>query len=233
MSFNAVNILNDIENLFFPEVCLACMEKLVANEKTICIACRHNLPLTHFHNYKGNPVEQILYGRFKLENATAFLYYREAGSVRNLIHNLKYKHQEQIGDMLGVWMGYELSKIENYKKIDAVIPVPLHHKRLKKRGYNQVAQFGKQLAVALDANYIDNVLYRTVNSRTQTLKNRLKRWEHIETIFAIKNQHILKNKHLLIVDDIITTGATIEACANSLKVIQGIKLSIATMAITE
>jgi competence protein ComFC len=233
MNFNMVKILNDIESLFFPDACLGCFNTLLTNEKLICTDCRHQLPLTNYHHYRENPVEKIFYGRIPLERATAFLSYRSAGSVRNLIHQLKYKGHEEVGTFLGSWLGQELSKINSYQKTDIVLPVPLHARRLRKRGYNQAAKFGKQLATALDASYIDTVLYRTVNSTTQTFKNRLMRWHHKQALFAATNKELLVNKHVLLVDDVVTTGATLEACANTIKDIPGIKISIATMAFTE
>lgn len=233
MKFKVVNILNDIENLFFPEACLACMHTLVANENIVCTSCRHELPFTHYHHYRDNPVEKILYGRIKLENATALLSYREPGPVRNLIHHLKYKGQEEVGMFLGHLLGAVLKEHPDYQNIDVVLPVPLHRKRLRERGYNQVALFGKEIAFALEAIYRDDILLRTLHSSTQTFKSRLTRWQSDQSIFAIRNKELLENKRVLLVDDVITTGATLEACSNVLKNIPGIKLSIATMAITE
>ncbi|XLS28913.1 ComF family protein [Flavobacteriaceae bacterium M23B6Z8] len=233
MKFKVVNILNDIENLFFPEACLACMHTLVTNEKVVCTSCRHELPFTNYHRYKDNPVEKMLYGRVKLENATALLSYREAGPVRNLIHHLKYKGQEEVGWFLGNLLGADLKEHLAYQDVAIVIPVPLHRKRLQERGYNQVALFGREIARALGATYNDQFLKRNLYSSTQTFKTRLMRWQQDQSIFAVEHESILQNKHILLVDDVITTGATLEACYNVLKDITGIKISIATMAITE
>lgn len=233
MFINPVKILNDIESLFFPDVCLACFNTMLTNEKTICTKCRHELPVTNYHLYKENPVKKVFYGRVPIQNATALLRYKNTGPVRNLIHQLKYKGQEEIGSFLGSWLGHELLKTEAYQAIDVIIPVPLHTKRLKQRGYNQVAKFGKQLALVLNAAYIDIVIYRTMHSDTQTFKTRLMRWQDKEAVFTSLNKEILKDKHVLLVDDVITTGATLEACANTIAAIPGVKISIATMAITE
>lgn len=233
MKFNVVKILNDIESLFFPDACLACFNSLVYNEKIICVSCRHQLPLTNYHLYNDNPVEKVFHGRINIENATALLSYRGSGTVKNLIHYLKYKGYEEIGELLGKMMGFELSKTSSFSGINMVLPVPLHPKRLKKRGYNQVALFGKQIALALEASYDDTIIYRKVNSETQTFKNRLMRWQHKEHVFEARETELLANRHILLVDDVVTTGATIEACAYALRDVPNLKISIATMAITE
>lgn len=152
--------------------------------------------------------------------------------VQELIHNLKYRGHKEIGIFLGEWLGAELSEITTFQEIDTVVPVPLHKKKLRSRGFNQVEGFGKELAKSLNAEYVNNVLLKVTASKTQTLKKRLSRWGSIEESFIVKNPEVLNNKHILLVDDLITTGATLEACALKLQEIEGIKISIATMAIT-
>tara|TARA_R110000868_G_scaffold141147_8_gene357348 strand:- start:4325 stop:5002 length:678 start_codon:yes stop_codon:yes gene_type:complete len=224
-------MLKPLVNLFFPKVCYACLNLLDDNEDTICLDCRHDLPVTNFH-FDGNPaVSKALYGRAKIENGTALFRFEKKGSVQQLIHNLKYKKHETIGFVLGNWLGGELKDLEAYQNIDVVIPVPLHKNKLKKRGYNQVAKFGEQIAEALNAKYIDDVLVKITNIKSQTTKSRLARWLNEDELFALKNMDAIDNKHILLVDDIITTGATLEACANVLNQVKNIKISIATMAI--
>jgi len=191
------------------------------------------LPLTNFHDDPENSVHKALFGRVKLKNATALLHFSKKGIVQQLMHNLKYRGYEAIGHFLGQWLGEELSHIEAYKAIDMVVPVPLHRSKLKKRGYNQVEKFGRALALALDAEYHDGSLIKITNTQTQVFKDRLKRSAAIDANFTIHNYEVLENKHVLLVDDIITTGATIEACANELLKIKGISLSLAVMAITD
>ncbi|WP_424200647.1 ComF family protein [Algibacter sp.] len=198
---------------------------------TICLDCRHDLPVTNFHFDNNDSVKKVLYGRAEVENGTALFRFEKKGNVQRLIHNLKYKDHEQIGFVLGNWLGGELKTLEAYNSIDVVIPVPLHKNKLKKRGYNQVAMFGQQIAKALEVDYIDDVLVKITNTKSQTNKNRISRWINPDELFTLKNMDAIHNKHILIVDDLITTGATLEACISVLKQAKNIKISIATMAI--
>ncbi|GGD21981.1 ComF family protein [Hyunsoonleella pacifica] len=223
--------MKSVINLLFPKVCYACSSHLSDNEDTICINCRHDLPVTEFHFNNDNTVKKVLQGRAKIEQATALFRFEKKGPVQQLIHALKYKGSEHIGTLLGDWLGGELCEVETYQTIDMVIPVPMHSKKLKKRGYNQVTEFGKQIAKALHAEYVDDVLVKISNTKSQTTKGRLARWNKKNEIFAIKNILKIENKHVLLVDDIITTGATLEGCCSALHQAKTIKISIATMAI--
>jgi ComF family protein len=193
--------------------------------------CRHDLPITNFHFDNNDSVAKVLYGRAKIENGTALFRFEKKGNVQRLIHNLKYKDHEHIGFVLGNWLGGELKTLESYKNIDAVIPVPLHKNKLRKRGYNQVALFGQQVAEALNVDYLDDVLVKVTNTKSQVNKKRLARWTNSDELFTLKNIEAIDNKHILVVDDIITTGATLEACISILNQAKNIKISIATMAI--
>lgn len=224
-------MLGSLINLFFPKVCYACNYILTDNELYVCTNCRHNLPVTHFHFNNDDSVKRVFYGRIPLENATSLLRFEKKGLTQNLLHNLKYKGCEEIGLFLGDWLGSELKTIETYSNIDLVIPVPLHKKKLRKRGYNQVTLFAKQLTKHLQAQYIDDVLIKTSNISSQVHKNRISRWFYNYEVFNTKNPEKIENKHVLLVDDIITTGATLEACANMLQKAKNVKISIATMAI--
>lgn len=224
-------MIKALVNLFFPKVCYACHNALGDNEDTICVDCRNDLPVTNFHFNDDESVKKALYGRAKVEHGTALFRFEKKGLVQQLIHGLKYKGYEHIGFVLGNWLGGELKDIKTYNTVDIIIPVPLHKKKLKKRGYNQVAEFGQQLAKALDAEYKDDVLVKITNTKSQTTKSRLTRWTNSNELFALKNMETIDNKHILLVDDIITTGATLEACINVLNQGGNIKISIATMAI--
>ena len=226
-------MIKNLLNLFFPQICRACNTHLSDNELKICTKCRHQLPLTNFHDDSENAVHKILYGRVKLECATALLHFSKKGLVQQLMHNLKYRGHEDIGQFLGEWLGEELKSIPSYSSIDVVIPVPLHKSKLKSRGYNQVEKFGVAIAKALDAEYNTSILIKTMNTKTQVFKDRLKRNTNIESNFEVVNGIAIRDMHVLLVDDIITTGATIENCSNKLIEIDGIKLSLATMAITD
>lgn len=216
-----------------PHSCFGCNDRLIRGEKLLCTVCRHQLPLTDYTFNEENPVDRIFYGRINIKKASAFLHFTDFGIVKNLIHQLKYKNQEHIGEFLGNWYGQILKENNHLPRIDFVIPVPLHHKKLKKRGYNQTALFSKKLAEHLNSVYLDNVLIKTANTRTQTKKTRLARWYENKSLFALKDTQLLENKSILLVDDVITTGATMELCGEELLKIKGCTLYIASMAIVD
>lgn len=224
-------MLKPLVNLFFPKVCYACHSLLNNNEDTICLDCRHDLPVTNFHFENDDTVSKVLYGRAKIENGTALFRFEKKSIVQQLIHNLKYRNHENIGFFLGNWLGNELKTLESYKDIDVVIPIPLHKNKLKKRGYNQVTKFGQQIAEVLNVDYQEDVLVKITNTKSQTIKGRFARWTNNDELFALKNIEPIVNKHILLVDDLITTGATMEACISVLNHAKNIKISIATMAI--
>lgn len=225
-------MFHDLINLFYPRLCQTCGVELVKNENVICLKCIHELPVTHYHLQNDNPVKKVFYGRLEIEDATALLLFQKKGIVQKLIHQLKYKGQQEIGNFLGKWVGAQLVESNYFNSIDMVIPVPLHKKKLRSRGYNQVEEFGKEIGTALNIPYINSVLLKKSFTGTQTIKSRLARWGNIEETFVLANPEIVRNRHVLIVDDLITTGATLEACASILKEAGNVKISIATMAIT-
>ncbi len=232
MSRKGINILNDIHTILFPRVCFGCNAHLLQGERYLCTVCRHHLPLTYFHRVDENDVMKVFYGRVLLKKATSFLFFEKKGPVRELIHYLKYKNQKEIGCFLGDWMGQELKQISDYRSVDIVIPVPLHPKKLKQRGYNQTHCFGKELARHLDALFLDRILIKTHHTPTQTTKKRITRWYYKKGTYTLTDTANLLNKHILLVDDIITTGATLEACSKPFQEIPGVTLSVASMAFT-
>lgn len=231
MLYKLSKILNDINTVLVPMVCFGCNTPLHKGERLLCTLCRNQLPLTEYNFIDENPVDRIFYGRVAIKKANSFLFFTKNGIVKSLIHYLKYKNQEEIGVFLGDWFGELLKDEQSLSQIDYVIPVPLHRKKLKKRGYNQVAKFGQRLAYHLGASYNDTLLLKTANTRTQTKKGRLGRWQNDKPLFEMTDPTFLKNKRILLVDDIITTGATLESCANALKKTEGIVIYIATMAV--
>jgi ComF family protein len=196
----------------------------------ICTLCRHNLPLTNHHINPENEAFKKFYGRIPVEYASALLYFHKKGIVQELIHNLKYKGQEEIGTVLGEWYAEELRNLAIIKSVDQIIPVPLHKRKLRERGYNQVTNFGLALSKNLNLDYNNSVLFRKIYSKTQSKKNLLHRSDGIDTTFDISFTEKDHNKHFLLIDDVITTGSTLEACSHALLKIPGAKISVVCMA---
>jgi ComF family protein len=226
-------MFESIINLFFPKVCSGCSSFLLSNENVICTVCRHDIPLTNHHLNPENDAFKKFYGRIPVVHASGLFYFHKKGIVQELIHNLKYKGHEEIGTILGEWYSEDLKNIELLQSVDEIIPVPLHRKKLKERGYNQVTAFGTALSSSLNIDYNDSLLIRNVYSKTQSKKNLLGRTEGIETIFDVSFTGKDHNKHFLLIDDVITTGATLEACSRALLKIPGAKISIVCMAMAQ
>lgn len=232
MKVKSFTMLQHLTNLFFPKSCAGCQSFLLNNEKVICTKCRNEIPLTNFHLNPENELIKKFYGRLDLEFAAAKFYFHKMGIVQEMMHKLKYKGQEEIGEMIGYWYGEELKEIEIIKSADFIIPVPLHKKRLRERGYNQVDEFGKALSKELNIPFEDKILVRKLYSKTQTKKNLLGRTEINQNVFDVVFSEKHHNKHFIIVDDVITTGSTLEICAKALKKIPGSKISIICMAMS-
>lgn len=223
-------MLKSIINLFFPPVCAGCHSFLISNEKVICTLCRHNIPQTNHHLNPENEAYKKFYGRIPVEYTSALMYFHKKGIVQELIHNLKYKGQEEIGTILGEWYADDLKNSEIIQLVDEIIPVPLHKRKLRERGYNQVTNFGLTLSKRLNIDYNPNLLVRNVYSKTQSKKNLLNRSEGIEAIFDVVFTEKDHNKHFLLIDDVLTTGSTLEACSHALLKIPGTKISVVCMA---
>jgi ComF family protein len=226
-------MFESIINLFFPKVCSGCSSFLLSNENVICTVCRHDIPLTNHHLNPENDAFKKFYGRIPVMHTSALFYFHKKGIVQELIHNLKYKGHEEIGAILGEWYAEDLKTITLLQTVDEIIPVPLHPKKLKERGYNQVTAFGKALSSSLNIDYNDSILVRNVYSKTQSKKTLLGRTEGIETIFDVSFTEKNHNKHFLLIDDVITTGSTLEACSRALLKIPGAKISIVCMAMAQ
>ena len=226
-------MFESIINLFFPKVCSGCNSFLLTNENVICTVCRHDIPLTNHHLNSENDASKKFYGRIPILHASALFYFHKKGIVQQLIHNLKYKGHEEIGSIVGEWYSEDLSRMEFIQTVDEIIPVPLHPRKLKERGYNQVTVFGKALSSSLNLTYNDSLLIRNIYSKTQSKKNLLGRTEGIETIFDVSFSERDHNKHFLLIDDVITTGSTLEACSRALLKIPGARISIVCMAMAQ
>jgi ComF family protein len=188
------------------------------------------MPLTNFWQQKDNPVEQLFWGKIKIEHAASLFYFEKDSRYQNILHQLKYKGKQNIGIQLGRIFGYHLCN-SNFKTIDAIIPVPLHKKRLRKRGYNQSDMIGIGLSKSMNKPLLNNCVSRVIHTSSQTKKNRYSRWLNVEGIFKIDDPIKLEGKHILVVDDVVTTGSTIESLVMELLKIKKVKISIVTLAV--
>jgi ComF family protein len=225
--------LADFISLLFPQLCPACGESLVAAEDVLCTDCRYNLPFTNFHLQPDNIVARQFWGKIDIEAAYSLYYFAKGGKVQNLMHHFKYSGMHRIGNILGCIAGDQLKQNNKFSTADYIIPVPLHKSRLKQRGYNQSKCFAEGLAEKLPGEVNDNNLVRVRATETQTHKSRFLRFENMQDVFEVALPEVLSNKHVLLVDDVVTTGSTLEACSIELLKIPGLKLSIATIAYAE
>ena len=224
------DLLDHTLSLFYPKVCAACGTGLLRHETTVCLSCRHLLPKTGYETYLDNPLARIFWGRVDFEAVAAIFFFSKHGKIQHLIHELKYKRNQDAGLFLGEQMGLELKKAALFQQIDYLIPVPLHPKRQYQRGYNQSEVIARGMRQTMAVPVSTDVLYRNIATSTQTKKSRQARWDNGKDIFALKNPELLAGKHVLLLDDVITTGSTLEACGQVLKQIPDIKVSIATAA---
>ena len=226
-------IADDFISLIFPRSCQACGKSLVRNENLVCTECLVDIPKTNFHLMRDNILEKGFYGRCYIEKAAAWSYYRQGSKIQKIIHNLKYKGIKPLGPYLGRMYGLALKESDFCDDIDIIIPVPLHKTRRRKRGFNQTELIARGLSEAIGLPVIDDVLIRHKASVTQTSKQRYDRWTNVESIFALNEHTVIEDKHILLLDDVITTGSTIEACASELLRIKGVKVSVAAIAAAE
>ena len=224
----ALNLFSDFISLFYPNYCYGCKGTLVKGEDTLCTRCLFDLPKTNYHLADSSPIKERLSGRLHLDYALAFLKFRKEGIVQHLLHELKYNNRPEVGIRLGKQYGKEL-KENCIDAFDVIVPVPLHESRRRKRGYNQSSMFAEGLSESLGIAWDESISLRTSSTTTQTKKTKAERWNNVKDVFAVRNTEDIKNKRILLVDDVITTGATIEACGRHL-LDQGCTLSIACIA---
>jgi ComF family protein len=222
-------MLHELLGIFFPKLCIGCNRTLLKNEEFVCTSCLYDLPVTNYHLQKENALEKTFWGRIPVENAFAFLQFRKGNITQRLLHELKYKGNKELGILIGTLYGAELKK--HIHSIDAIVAIPLHPTKLRKRGYNQSDFFAEGLANQLQIENLSPHVIRKKATETQTKKSRFERWENVSDVFELRNPDAFREKHILIVDDVITTGATIEACAKTLNTINS-KISVASIAVT-
>ena len=223
--------LHDLTLLAFPRVCPVCRQSLSSDEEDICFRCIDDLPETGYHALADNAVVQHFWGRLPLIHAAAYLYVQDANITQELIHLLKYKRRYKIGIKLGRLYGYRLIEEQSLiQDIDLIVPVPLHVNRKRQRGYNQCDYFAQGLSETTGIPYAADVMTRQRENVSQTKRTRYDRWENVEGIFGVHKPEMIRGKHILLVDDVITTGATLESCASALMTAGDVRLSIVTIA---
>ena len=219
--------------LFYPNLCLTCGKNLPGTQKIICLSCTYKLPKTDYHLEKENPLTERFWGRLPIQSGTAMYHFVAGGHVQQLIHQLKYNYRKDIGILLGQFYGKMLIESVLFSTVDVIVPVPLHPKKEHIRGYNQSWMFAKGLALSMKKRSIKDGLKRVIHSNSQTKMTRAERLENVLKAFEINNPKSLEGKHVLLVDDVLTTGATLEACGQKILALENTKLSLATIAISQ
>ncbi|RZL16700.1 MAG: ComF family protein [Pedobacter sp.] len=225
--------MNDLFGLLFPDLCNGCGNRLIRGEQELCTLCYNGMPYTDFHLFKDNRVARQLWGRANVDAAMAMLYFKKSGMVQQMMHNLKYRDSTSLGILLGKLIGIRLLESPDFNAIDLVLPVPLHKKKLKSRGYNQSLFIASGIAGIIGSPYNDDNLIREKETGTQTRRSRYLRYENMRSVFSVRTKSEIKEKHILLVDDVLTTGSTLEACSNELLSAGALKISIATAAFSE
>lgn len=227
-------VLRDVVSLILPRTCIACGRVLLENEGCMCLACRYNMPLTNFSKHKDNPVKLLFENVLPVESATAMFWFVGGSEWQRIVHNFKYYGRWFFAQKMGEWLGEEMRDSGNFDDVDLIIPIPLHYRRRLRRGYNQSEQLalgvGRKMGVKCDFSSVRRRLYND----SQTSKSRSERWENVEEIFEVRNIARLRGRHILLVDDVLTTGATMASCASTiLKACDGdVRISIASLAVS-
>lgn len=223
-------IINDMLNFLLPRQCVICGNRLTTNEKSICTSCYIHLPFTNYHTVEHSPLEKMFWEQFPIERATSFFHY-DGNGVRHIIHLLKYGNRPEVGYNLARTYAKEIKECGFFEDIDCIIPIPLHWKRQRKRHYNQSLYIAKGISKATGIPIYDNVVKRVVNNPSQTKMNNSERRDNVDGIFLLKDEQKIEGKHILLVDDVTTTGATIASCAKELSKAPNTKISVLTLAL--
>ena len=225
------SLFDDFISLIYPKICLGCNNSLLKHEQCICTICQFHIPKTNHFKEKKNDLQKLFWGKVQLNHAAALYEFVKDSPLQKMIHALKYEENQEVGIYLGKQIAYEIEDSTLLKGIDYIIPVPLHPKKEKLRGYNQSMSIAKGIQEILKTEIEITILQRTVDTESQTKKNKYSRWENVGNVIEIRDLEKLKHKHILLIDDVVTTGSTLESCVTTLQQIEGIKVSIVTIAI--
>jgi len=221
----------DFIDLMFPNLCVVCGINLQKNEHQLCLSCFHDIPKTNYHLIQDNPIEKRFWGKVPISRATSYFFFQKGSSFQKLIHILKYQGNKEIGQLMGRYAAIDLMDSPDFTSIDLIIPVPLHHRKYKSRGYNQSEWIGKGVSSILNKPLDISTLLRVRENTSQTKKSVFERFENTDGIFELSDRNVLEGKHVLLIDDVLTTGSTLEACVRALLETKGIKISIFTLAV--
>ncbi len=230
LSFSQL-VLQPLGDLLFPKYCAACDQHITAQESILCLECKHSLPFTNMEQLVENEAQIKFLTKLPLQKAAAMLYFVEEGLVREMMHRLKYQNRPEVGHFLGVLMAQKFEKADWFKDIDVLVPIPLFHKKQNKRGYNQAEMIADGIAEITGKPIWNDVVARIRDTESQTKKNKKERQENVKNAFTLQKPQQLLNKHILLVDDVLTTGATLASCGNAILKSCDCKLSLATVAI--
>ncbi|WP_346236060.1 ComF family protein [Niabella insulamsoli] len=225
-----ITVLKDaLLHIFYPHICAGCGSDILPATSQLCVSCIHQLPITGFENQPDNPIEKKLTGRIAFGKATAQLYFDKLAPIQQMMHAFKYRGNKELGHQLGLIMGNQLFQSNRFRYMEALIPLPLHENKQRKRGYNQAAILCHGIAEILKIPVLTDVVTRSEATDSQTKKNAIERWDNMKGKFVLNDATSIENKQVLLVDDVITTGATLEACANALAAAAGVGIHIATL----
>jgi ComF family protein len=224
------NYLSDVVDFIYPPRCLNCENRLFGSERNLCLTCHFDLPRTDFEKHPQNSVLRRFTGRFHLQNAAAWLHFEKGSVVQKLMHEFKYRDRPDLAEWLGYQMGLEWKEAPILQDVDLIVPVPLHWRKLWKRGYNQAACIGAGLSKAIEKPHFNKLLKRRVYGSSQTNEHRFNRWQKVQSVFTVTNEEPYRGKHILLIDDVLTTGATAEACLWALASIPEARFSLLCLA---
>ena len=228
-----MTVLSSFSHIFYPNLCVACGENLVRGEQFVCLRCLNEIPKTNYHLVKGNPVEKRFWGKAPIENGAAYFFFEKGSKFQHLLHELKYKGNKEIGELMGKYAAADFYHSAEYQTLDVIVPVPLHPKKEAKRGYNQSEWICKGISEVTNIPLSISNLVRVQENTTQTKKTVFERFENVKGIFEVQNPTEFSGKHVLLVDDVLTTGSTIEACMHALQKNSDVKISVFTLAVAQ